>query len=601
MQRNRWGAVGASALLASVVAAACAPGVPAVVTPLEPCRPPQTSCAMPFPSLRFQVADPSTVTGVSVKVPDGALPQDALDRLGPGGRISDVYALADGFSPLTPVLFEVGSGIDDSSVPRTGGDAVQAFDLDTSEAIAVRAEVVHLGQVATQSSRVLAVWPRTSFPAGHRVAVGVTDALTDARGRETRPLAPGDLTAVGPALGELVQRSGNSYLLTSVASFTVRSRVAMDALVDPLIAATRAADHPVRNLVVSPSLFGGAAQVTGQIQISDFRNSQGYIPSDGTAASTSNWIDFLLTLPAKGTTAAGAPVIVYAHGLTINKETQLLNATTNARHGFATLSIDAAYHGSRSLKEKYLLELTNPRDFGKLTGLTLQTGLDHVSLVQALKGALADLDVVPLGNGRNGDGVIDLDTSHILCEGTSMGSFNGTLFAEFVPEVEGCFQQVGGAGIMDTLAHSRLWFLFDNVVPTGVGPADYAVLVASAQQALDRGDSANYLNRLSDRKMPYFLQTGVRDGIVPQTSSERLVAGLDLSLVGPLRSPLAVPHRDGGDAFGGSGFAQTVPAMDGVMSDFGGHISFAVPEAVKLLDEWVAGRAAAIRAEAAGS
>ena len=80
---------------------------------------------------------------------------------------------------------------------------------------------------------------------------------------------------------------------------------------------------------------------------------------------------------------------------------------------------------------------------------------------------LADLDVVPNGNGRNGDGVIDLDTSHILCEGTSMGSFNGTLFAEFVPEVEGCFQQVGGAGIMDTLAHSRLWFLFDNVVPTG--------------------------------------------------------------------------------------------------------------------------------------
>ena len=73
MQRNRWGAVGASALLASVVAAACAPGVPAVVTPLEPCRPPQTSCAMPFPSLRFQVADPSTVTGVSVKVPDGVL------------------------------------------------------------------------------------------------------------------------------------------------------------------------------------------------------------------------------------------------------------------------------------------------------------------------------------------------------------------------------------------------------------------------------------------------------------------------------------------------------------------------------------------------
>ena len=58
---------------------------------------------MPFPSLRFQVADPSTGTGVSVKGPDGALPQDALDRLGPGGRISDVYALADGFSPLTPV------------------------------------------------------------------------------------------------------------------------------------------------------------------------------------------------------------------------------------------------------------------------------------------------------------------------------------------------------------------------------------------------------------------------------------------------------------------------------------------------------------------
>ena len=97
-------------------------------------------------------------------------------------------------------------------------------------------------------------------------------------------------------------------------------------------------------------------------------------------------------------------------------------------------------------------------------------------------------------------------------------------------------------------------------------------------------------------------QDGVdrRDFVKVVTAAWQLLAAPARSWVGPLRSPLAVPHRDGGDAFGGSGFAQTVPAMDGVMSDFGGHISFAVPEAVKLLDEWVAGRAAAIRAEAAG-
>jgi hypothetical protein len=171
-----------------------------------------------------------------------------------------VYALADGFSPLTPVLFEVGSGIDDSSVHAPEAMPYRAFDLDTSGGDCSSCRGRPPGTGATQSSRVLAVWPRTSFPAGHRVAVGVTGG-TDARESRdpaARPATYGRGAGAGRA-GAAVRQLVFAYV-GRIVHRAIAGR--HGPLVDPLIAATQAADHPVRNKFVSPSLFGGAAQVT---------------------------------------------------------------------------------------------------------------------------------------------------------------------------------------------------------------------------------------------------------------------------------------------------------------------------------------------------
>lgn len=117
-------------------------------------------------------------------------------------------------------------------------------------------------------------------------------------------------------------------------SFVVRTEENAVGQTLQLAQAVRAADHPVRGLQVLPSFIPGATTVTGQLLTTDFRDSRGAIPRDVALQGKPKWVDFLLTVPERSAGADGAPVVIYGHGITINKETRLLSSSRpSARRG----------------------------------------------------------------------------------------------------------------------------------------------------------------------------------------------------------------------------------------------------------------------------
>lgn len=496
------------------------------------CGAPSFSCALPFPSDRWQIADASTATGVHLEIPPNSIAKAVLDQLGPRDEAAEALIGADGFSPLTPVVFQLPDALGPNSVPTDGGDVVRVFDVTTGERVPVRAEVSTFMTDERSAHNVVLVWPAVKFAYGHRIFAALRHGVTS---------ADGSPAAASPSLAQASQATRDAaaevdssvpwadYLAAT--SFVVRTEQSIVGDVDRLAGLVRADDHPVRNIEVRPSLIGGAAAVSGQIRITDFRDAEGVISRDGTAVGHELWVDFMAVLPERSAAPGGAPVIMYGHGITVMKESMLVVAGQNAAKGYATIGIDVPNHGSRVNEGGHILDLAYPVLLGRVESLLLQGELDQLSLLLAIEQHLGSLDVLPRNwvAGTGGDGVADLDVTHVLYEGTSLGGVLGATFLALAPEVEGAFLQVPGSGIMDTLFHSLVWELFRGIVPTGAPVGETHVLTFFAQNLLDRADNTYYLDRIRQRGTPVQLSYAADDGIVPNTSTARMVDLLGLS------------------------------------------------------------------------
>ena len=560
------------------------------------------SCALPYPSDEFTELDRSTATGRRVVVPDGVLPPAVHQALGPGAGVQDAFDGADGFSAVSPVMFELDRAVDPATLPADGGEVVRVFDTATGERVPVRAEVTLDAIRQGAPGTIVAAWPQVRWEYGHTYVARVTTGLQALVGSLVR--APGVLDPEGyldSVRADLARIEGDRWGdVVSATRFTVRSRHNASGPLDRMAAAARAQDHPVRDVSVLAPLFfpGASAVVQGEVRLSDFRDADGVARDD--RPPTATWERFLLVLPERPAGPAGAPVVVYGHGLTVAKETMLAVASTNAALGLATIGIDVPNHGDRQSDEGgYLLDLASPGSFGRLASMPVQGIVDVVSLLEAVQHHLGGLDAGPWRpDGTHGDGVADLDPSRLLYEGTSMGGVLGGASVALAPELDGAFLQVAGSGIADIIFHSLLWPVFAPVVPDGASAGDAAALQGAATMLLDRSDNVNVIDRLRGDGPPLFLQYGVGDGIVPNATSARMAVLADLPLVGPELTPLPdAVRRTGTDTIpaDGRGVAQVFNTNSSweAMS-FLAHVSFIEPPAQALLQAWLRNRLAAM-------
>ena len=596
------------AVLAATLAVSCV-GAPTRPPAARPAGAPCTaavvrSCALPYPSDEFTVVDRSTGTGRRLAVPPDLINPALVAQLGPGASPADVFGGADGFAALTPVVFEFDRAVDRSSLLADGAAAVAVFDAANGRRIPVRVDlpVETLRQGAPGT--VVMVWPRIRWEFGHTYVARVDDRLRAASFGTLHPTLD-VMGARGPFLSgikaDLRRFEGDRWSrVLTVTRFTVRSRADATRRLDVMAAAARAAAHPVRNLAVDRSVLvpNAAAVVTGEVQLTDFRDDRGVL--DPALRPRPTWERFLLVLPARPARSDGAPVVVYGHGISVSKETMLISAGSDARAGFATIGIDVPNHGDRQADEGgYVFDLTSPQQLGRLAAMAVQGEVDQVSLVRAVTTSLRSLDLA----GRTGtsgpvpDGRPDLDTSHLLYVGTSMGGVLGTSSVALVPEFRGALLQVAGTGISDIIYHSLIWPVFAGVVPSGGPAGDALALMGAAAMLLDTADNVNVVDRIRARGTPVLLVYGTGDAIVPNFASERLVRLLQLPVVGP--APVEVEGASGAVA------ADRVPAdrrgavqidADGLRpSDpgFGGHLVFSSDRATRYLDEWLSAHLAA--------
>lgn len=561
------------------------------------------SCALPFPSDEFTVADAATSTGRRIVMPDELFPESLLAPLGPGAAPADAVAGADGFSAVTPVMFEVAEAVDPASLPADGGDVLVVFDLATGERVPVRTEVPAEAARHGSADTVVVAWPRTRLEYGRTYVARLGDGLRTRSGAPS-PRATGLDRAGDPHVAQLRadlrQLEGDDWdRVVSATRFTVRSETNATAELDAMAATARAVDHPIRNVSVEPPWLvpDAAAVLSGEVRLSDFRDADGVARVANGA--TQRWERFVMVLPRTPAGPSGAPVVIYGHGLTISKESMLVTAASNARLGMATIGIDVPNHGDRQIDEGgYLLELTTPHAFGRLASMPLQGVVDHVSLLMAVQDHLGALQVeVPAWLDRPASTSVPLDTSTLLYQGTSMGGVLGGAFVALAPELDGAFLQVAGSGIADTIFHSLLWILFMSVIPQGASTGDAYALMGGATMLLDHADNSNLLHRIDPASTPVFLAYGAGDGVVGNFASDRMIALADLPLVGPQLVDVEVPfRRTGGESVpaDGHGAAQIWPDSSPELQSFAAHVSFAQDRSVALLEQWLRGRLSAL-------
>ncbi|MEZ5320991.1 MAG: hypothetical protein R2698_02710 [Microthrixaceae bacterium] len=565
------------------------------------CGAPSYSCLLPFPSNRFTRPDPDSATGLRPYLPPDAFPASVLDKVGPRDLVEQGLASSDGFSPVSPVLFQVPDSLGPSSVPADGGDVIEVWNLSTRRRVPIRAELADEGYDELGRRNIVVVWPVTVFDQATTFLAVIRRGMLDASGN---PAVASPSLADAPNEVRDAARSVHPEIpwgdYLAATTFTTRSQATIDTHVNEMASIVRAADHPIRNIELQPPLVGGAVAVSGQVRVTDFRDAAGMIPLDRVPTPSEHWVDFLLALPSDPP-AAGAPIFIYGHGITASKETMIVLAGQQAAKGFATVGIDLPNHGSRTNEGGYMLDLAYPSELGRLTSMLLQSELDHLSLLRAIQQHFSEIDVYPLDpvSGRGGDGRRDVNPTEVLYSGTSLGGVLGAEFVSLAPELKGALFQVPGSGIMDTLYHSVFWDVFKSAMPGGLAVGDAAVMTFMAQSALDRADNTFYLDRIRATGMPVLVEYAIGDGLVPNTSTDRMLALLDLPMMGTRLSELPEgigSRHTAGLPADGRAFVQ-VPGAPGdtLLSKFATHLQFMDPVSVAASDRWLDQRAAALR------
>lgn len=589
------------------------------ISPESPCNPVRLeNCVLPYPSDVYTQDDLASPTGKVLDVPIEALRPQIQAELPPSLTPESVLNGTSGFSAATTVLFELDQAPDLATIPADGGDAVVALDLDTGERIPLR---VALNEYArsrrvTAPKQVIEIYPRSRWQFSHRYVVGLTKAVKTTAGSDFQPsngfaLAVNEpASAIGqffaPGLQRLQQAGVDPAELISATIFTVRAEEEVTAPIRRIVQQVYEAEHPIRNLRINYMLNGSiSAIVRGDVLLSSFRDENRNLDY-GKAEGDEYWTRFRLTLP-RAARRGPVPVVIYGHGLSVMKETDIVVSLLNAFEGVATVSIDQPNHGSRiSADGGYGIIKLGVNNVPLQVGMTAQSPIDFIALLKAVQTSMAGIDVIPrklwsplsgaVVEGRNGDGVPDLDVNRIFYQGTSLGGVLGSTFIALAPSLKGAFVQVPGVGITSILSGSILWDLrYHELEPPSVDGAEALLLKAVMQHQMDYADGINFVHYIhnplpgnEDKKLAMVVARG--DGVVPNFSSVALAELTDTPIVGPVRFDMpGVRVLDSPEFENGNGLVQVPPLLRvgvDLLDQLVAHGSFIDPRALAAMQRW---------------
>ena len=236
---------------------------------------------------------------------------------------------------------------------------------------------------------------------------------------------------------------------------------------------------------------------------------------DGSGTTT---VTFRLTMPASG--VGDIPVVLFQHGITSSKDAALGIANTLGTAGYATLAIDAIYHGDRTTPG------ANSGDGFFTTNLIL----DRANLYQAAVDLWEAVDVINAGVDLGADGA--LDSSHVEFIAHSLGSIIGSVFLSQENRVDKMVLSSPSAILVNVLDETSLPTMQALVASLGYAPGttEYYVFLDLAQWLLDPAD-ATYMgigNNATGNLMSLY---AYGDPIVSTSSTDIFLTNLGLDLM----------------------------------------------------------------------
>lgn len=543
-------------------------------------------CLTPFPSDHFRAEGRLRL--------DGALP---LDDYGEPMR-ADVFAEHDGFSPATPIVFELGGVAAEPLIAgaATPDDIARSLDPD-SPTVLVRASdgarVPHWAEVdhftLAEGTPMVVLRPVVRLDFATRYVVGVRGlkagdgtllqaspamaALRDAQASSVRGVHARRahfeaavfpvLESAGVARGEL--QLAFDFTTASEASITDPLLRARDVLLEQI--GDQGPSFEVVEIVPIDDEWT-AYRVDAVAQVPSFLSDPAALPrtftfdAEGTPLSQGfEAVPFEIHVPHSALAALGsAAVLQYGHGLFWSREEGRKDWLRQlaAREGMLLLAADMQGMSEGDIADFGTVILEDFGAFPKLADEVLQGILNHVALQRLAKGALPAAteealraEGTPLADGR------------VFYYGNSQGGTLGSILAAVSVDVERAVLGVPGCSYGMLLNRSNGFTNFVAVLRVRYPEVrDLVTLLALAQSGLDRIEALNYVHRVHGDPFPgtpphrVLLQIAKEDAVVDNKVSFLLARTAGARLLEPAVRPIWGVEPLGEDSDAGNGVAE---------------------------------------------
>ena len=512
-----------------------------------------TLCLLPWPNSAYQVADPSTPTGVRLSVD--------LDSVNPRDD-SEILSRADGFSRVSTVLAGFPVAIDPASLtPETVRLVLAQHDHPSRGTDAsMRLEVVSSTASASSTDSLVAGHPLRPLEPGADYVVVVTDGVTAMDGTE---LVVSHETRVVLGLDAALTQAE-----ADVAGYHAPTRALLQELgVDPAHVlrvwdfTTRSAEDPRRRLIAmreAALAAVDAGEVTAVIDEVEHR-PDGPVASVvlGHLAGLPNFlVDRELSLDADGMPVASgvrdAPfrvmiprgtgdyrMLMFGHGTGGSVEDSSFDDTI-ASFGAAKVSIEFYGWTDMSVIDTFLdlYKLVHGASIAA-SGL-VQSMADGPAIQRAMSGVIGDaLAADELGGEPNPHAGRRPDDSIPVWVGGSLGGTMGLLYIASNPDVHYAVLNVPGAAWGTWVRDAYQYHLLQTYIERGNGgPISTALMVSAAQTLLDEADGASWPEPLDRNGQVALLQESIGDPVLPNPGTHMVAEVLHATLVGAVLSPV---------------------------------------------------------------
>jgi len=516
----------------------------------------------PFPTDRL-LDDTGHVHVTGARLAIGVPPEAKFDML---RSYLDVVAASanqlEGFSTFAPIRILLDAPVQTGPVPDGAVYVVQAeppFAVQAVNATGIAA--------GTAGAEVIEIQPVVPLAAKTRCVYVVTTEARDADGNRVRP--DPDLSAalageapalsgwkdsIQPALDHLRDEFGvTTDRIAIVDTFTTQPTTDdLAAIVDQFTSGKLQPaepvfeNSPIQGLVTgifpegseqfakyvgSPTSTAIAAVAVGSFASYDFRYGpqRGFDPAkvSGDVTPTTNDVDFYMSIPKGERPAAGYPLTVYGHGLTLSGDTAIGAAQILGPDAGIVIGISALEHGRRGNP----LQFFNFNDAFATREHFRQTVADTLQLVRMIRST----SVPPFDQ---------VDKETLRYYGISLGGIMGSIFMGHDPDVQVGMLSVPGGGLSAIIRSDLIGTLLQPLLAqaTGIAQSDpfFPILlhnfIITAQWLLDAGDPINVAPFVIDpnHRLPgvpakrILVHEGVHDSVVPNVTTDNLALAMGL-------------------------------------------------------------------------